>query len=401
MLHLSLAVFLGLAARATATADLVMVKDTSVACLDGSPAGYYMQPGAAGNKTFIIALQGGGVCSHFLDCTARSKSDLGSSKGWAKQTTLNELQSSDPSANPAFHGATMIWVPYCTGDVHSGTRAASSDTWGLHFDGHNIFRAIVAQLHQDAPGFSTADLVILAGYSAGGMGVHYNVDYLTSQMPTTTRVLGLPIGGYIFPHPNYDGPGHLHESETCEPDDFIRYYALFQPYTGEACNATRTSATAWECLAPTTLFQYITTPMVVVESQIDSVIMFGFSDAPAPLLPTPDVQAYAKDFRANSTQFADRVQSSQLHTIFSVCCFMHTTFARAGPTVNGQSYYDLLVRAAIALGDKAPPPASLLDTCATLNCGTACPHTTDDMPVGLGMPVGLPDSHTVRGRLTD
>ena len=125
MLSLLLAAVL-LAVVPTSTqgaADLVFFTNTSAVCLDGSPAGAYFQAGSPGNKTWIFMLEGGGLCSHEEDCKGRTKTALGSSKSWAKsQADLGHFQSVDAVTNPLFHDANMVFVPYCTGDVHSGTK---------------------------------------------------------------------------------------------------------------------------------------------------------------------------------------------------------------------------------------------------------------------------------------
>ena len=44
-------------------------------------------------------------------------------------------------------GGLFRYVPYCTGDTHTGTRtAASPATFGLHFDGHLNFARILDEL---------------------------------------------------------------------------------------------------------------------------------------------------------------------------------------------------------------------------------------------------------------
>ena len=47
--------------------------------LDGSPSGYYYREGAE-KESFVVFLQGGGLCVEPIDCIARSKGALGSSK---------------------------------------------------------------------------------------------------------------------------------------------------------------------------------------------------------------------------------------------------------------------------------------------------------------------------------
>ena len=103
---------------------------------------------------------------------------------------------------------------------------------------------------------------------------------------------------------------------------------------------------AWRCLEPTVLYKYVETPLLILESQTDSVVMFGFSDLPEEV--TPDVEAYVMAFRANSTKLAQNVVETPKDTIFSACCFMHTNFARGSPVVGGSDYYDFMTATARA-----------------------------------------------------
>ena len=55
----------------------------------------------------------------------------------------------DCSINPDFCDAMKIYVPYCTGDVHLGTRSSAGPaTWGVWFDGHLNFVAMVKMWNQ-------------------------------------------------------------------------------------------------------------------------------------------------------------------------------------------------------------------------------------------------------------
>lgn len=371
-LLLLLAVLCAGAPAAGATANLVHISGPNALCLDGSQAAFYWQPGSEGNKTWVFFLEGGGVCSHEQDCLLRAKTDLGSSKNFGPTIQLPSFQNPDAGANPQWHNANMVFLPYCTGDLHSGTRqSASSDTWGLHFSGHLIVQALISQLKATA-GLGDADLVVFAGGSAGGMGVFANIDYVASQLPNV-KMLGVPVGGFLFAHPRYTGPGAQNESETSTAADFQRNSELYQAVTSHTgpCAAEFGKEDAWKCLDATILFKYIDTPLYIVESQIDSVIMFGFSDVPE--IDTPPVEQYVTAFRANSTLHADAVVKFSRHSIFSVCCFMHTNFDRGSPTIQGVDYYDMLSSAADAARRGVAPPVSLVDTCPGLQCGTNCP----------------------------
>ena len=366
------------APTAADAATLVHLSNQSAVCLDGTPAGYYFSQGDS--KTFVFFLEGGGLCSNRQDCIERTKTDLGSSTGWGQSITLGGIQSADPQANPFFANATQVFIPYCSGDVHSGTRPASEETWGLHFTGHLIVRAVVAQLMAEN-GLEAAERVVFAGGSAGGMGVQYNIDYVASQLPSA-RVYGVPIGGYIFAHPNYAGPMAQNETETARLEDFHRDWELFNPFLDQSCRAALGEQDQWQCLVPTTLYQHISTELVIIESQTDSVVMFGFSDVPEQNISQvhvrmaalsdlthsaiSQVQRYVKQFRENSTRYAQAVSGKD--SIFSPCCLMHTNFARNSPTIGGADYYNAIVQA-VFYGKKD----RIIDACPGTQCSANCP----------------------------
>ena len=191
-------------------------------------AAYYFQKGSDGNNTWVFMLEGGGLCSHQDDCTQRSTTDLGSSKNFAKQIDLPSFQAQDSRSNPDWYNANQVFIPYCTGDVHGGTRTEPNE-WGFYFSGHHVVSAVVEDLKKNK-GLDAADLVIFSGDSAGGMGVITNVDFVASQIPSA-KVLGVPIGGFIFAHPNYVGDGAVIESENARARDFEYDAELFQGFT--------------------------------------------------------------------------------------------------------------------------------------------------------------------------
>ena len=133
---------------------------------------------------------------------------------------------------------------------------------------------------------------------SGGIGVFYNVDWITARLPNV-RVLGMPIGGFLFAHASYDGPGAQDEAETASVADFQREAKLFQGVAAHntACAAAhQATGDTWRCMMPSVLFHYTSTPLYIVESQIDSVIMFGFSDVPQ--VNSSAVDAYVEAYSA-------------------------------------------------------------------------------------------------------
>jgi hypothetical protein len=86
-------------------------------CLDGGPGAFYVRPGNP-NK-FRIFFQGGGWCVSDDDCFARSKTDLGSTRGLPATSPDPagycgaSFLSSDPKVNPTIGDWTAVYVPYC------------------------------------------------------------------------------------------------------------------------------------------------------------------------------------------------------------------------------------------------------------------------------------------------
>lgn len=90
------------------------VHSADARCLDGSPAGYYLEPGSDTTR-WVIWLQGGGVCSSMGDCKARTQSDLGSSTDWFKRreggSAGDGIMSNSASSNPDFHAWSKVYIP--------------------------------------------------------------------------------------------------------------------------------------------------------------------------------------------------------------------------------------------------------------------------------------------------
>merc|ERR1711871_1724596 len=86
----------------------------------------------------------------------------------------------DAATNPDFYGANRVFIPYCTGDLHTGTQTSTSEkTYGLWFSGSVNLRLIIDHLKQ-SEGLNDAKYVMLTGESAGGMGTYFQVDKVAS-----------------------------------------------------------------------------------------------------------------------------------------------------------------------------------------------------------------------------
>jgi hypothetical protein len=159
-------------------------------------------PTSGPNASYVIFLEGGGACwsnEGPFSCWNRYFSPYGSSKHWQPtQPYDGNLMNRNCAVSPLCD-ATLVYVPYCSGDVHSGQRAAPlSSQLPFYFSGHNNLVAIVSSL-MNTTGIATAGNVLLSGASAGGYGTYINVEWLASVLPKTTRVRAFPQGGWFVP----------------------------------------------------------------------------------------------------------------------------------------------------------------------------------------------------------
>lgn len=138
---------------------LKLVKDPEAKCLDGSPGAYYVLDGSGVNKTkFVVYFEGGGWCgskdlaSTIESCYQRSSTTLGSSKTYPQTMDLASwgLLSGEPTVNSLYHDWTKVYIKYCTGTGHQGTKSAAVKYKGvdLYFRGQNVTIAILNELNE-------------------------------------------------------------------------------------------------------------------------------------------------------------------------------------------------------------------------------------------------------------
>jgi hypothetical protein len=151
---------------------LTMLSDPLARCLDGSQAGFYVQPApnASDARKWVIYLEGGGECDTENACKAQTTSSLGSSKYLSATSEPSSwfLASDYCPYNPILCGWNHVRDPYCTQDLHAGQVSEATDkTWGLYFAGRHVFTAMLDALDQPPYELGKATDIILHGASAG------------------------------------------------------------------------------------------------------------------------------------------------------------------------------------------------------------------------------------------
>eukprot|EP00794_Sanderia_malayensis_P000579 gene579-1239_t len=149
---------------------------TTVTCNDGSAAGYYFRR-RAGSRNWLIYLEGGGYCYNKETCKQRKYMSkyfsLVSLRPSSKDKLVSGILSTNKNTNPLWWNANHVYVPYCSSDIWTGNNRSNGK--GFSFLGARIIDAVVDDLWKRRD-LTKATNLTMAGSSAGGTGVMFNID---------------------------------------------------------------------------------------------------------------------------------------------------------------------------------------------------------------------------------
>jgi hypothetical protein len=223
------AVALPSAARAIGIEDVVdggntypwvRVELPGTVCSDGSQYRFWYYDSPTSNN-MAISFEGGGACWDYPSCSGQT-GILGAAHPNGIPTdyiTSFEptyvspiINGADPGIPPfrsktnmATNGWDMVYVPYCTGDVHVGNRVATyTDPTGqnppITFR-HNGFNNSVAILNFLHGRFPSINKLLVTGFSAGGVASGA-IFYQARRTLVPTKAYLLNDSGPLFPAPS-------------------------------------------------------------------------------------------------------------------------------------------------------------------------------------------------------
>ncbi len=183
-----------------------------------SATGFAIKLGTA--KKLVVFLDGGGACWDFYSCggapqVVQTTATTGPFGAAQATTRLAALPGSilDPAVlTPlGLADASLVFVPYCTGDVHSGDRVTTyppppglnlpSITWE-HRGHHNVMLDL-ERLGATFQGATAPDTLLVSGSSAGGFGSTANYPAFRWYWPAAKSYLvddsGPPLIGSAIP----------------------------------------------------------------------------------------------------------------------------------------------------------------------------------------------------------
>jgi len=157
-------------------------------CRKGSDAGFFLKK--SGKTDNLLVFFGfGGACFNPQMCalTATAEIDLA-------QTPRNFGVFDHKNKENPVKDYNMVYIPYCTGDVHAGSRknVKVDGVLGTHdFVGGDNYRLFLRRI---AATFPDAETVVLTGYSAGGFGATFNLAVTQNAFGRDTSIVILSDG---------------------------------------------------------------------------------------------------------------------------------------------------------------------------------------------------------------
>jgi len=245
-------------------------------CLDGTAAGFYFAPATApeGATSWVIFFEGGGWCYDEVDCWGRSKTDLGSSKGWPKDMVLGGgILSGNCGLNPTFCNFNRVFLPYCDGNSFAGNRRDPLIVKGdkIYFRGKQILDGVMEGLYSRF-GLSKATEVLLSGCSAGGLAtyLHANAvgDYLKKKVSSLKKYKAVPVSGFFLDQNTVENKP-VYQKEIAQTFNMsnaaagldakcIAFYSKSDPQS------------LWKCNFAQYTYPFISYPIFVLNSKYDA-----------------------------------------------------------------------------------------------------------------------------------
>lgn len=184
--------FLAAAPTATAQSEWTRVATgAGTGCALGTPYSFFYRDGSNADK-LLIYFQGGGACWNWVSCSGLFDSSVEPDETRAFRGIFD---TSDPR-NP-LRDYSVVFVPYCTADVHIGNASASYGDRGSRPIAHWGCRNVDAVLGWLGNRGLSPKTVVVAGTSAGAYGALFHTGPIARLFPDSRVVLlgdsGVPL----------------------------------------------------------------------------------------------------------------------------------------------------------------------------------------------------------------
>jgi hypothetical protein len=198
----------------------VRVELPGTICSNGSQYRFWYYDSPTSNNLQIM-FEGGGACWDYDTCSGRAGILGAANPNGIPTTYINDFKAKyvspivngadpgippfRPKTNIATNGWDVVYMPYCTGDVHVGNRVVTYyDPTGQNppiVFRHNGYNNTIAALNFLRSRFPSINKLLIHGFSAGGVASSA-VYYQARRTLVPARGYLLNDSGPIFPAPN-------------------------------------------------------------------------------------------------------------------------------------------------------------------------------------------------------
>ncbi|XP_055704557.1 palmitoleoyl-protein carboxylesterase NOTUM [Phlebotomus papatasi] len=254
--------------RAVSGLKRVNLSNRTVACNDGSQAGFYLRRSSTFSRRWIVYLEGGMHCYDQKSCRDRwlNVRHFMTSAQWPETKDVGGILSHYPEENPYWHDANHVLVPYCSSDSWSGTKSIPDSRDGWRFMGSLIVRQVISDLIPLGLGNTQGSELLLAGSSAGGVGVMLNLDkvrhFLVQERGLKVTVRGISDSGWFLDQDPY-------VAGAIATKDIVKQgWALWNGAVPEACRKKYPNE-PWRCYFGRHVYPTLKAPLFVFQWRFD------------------------------------------------------------------------------------------------------------------------------------
>jgi hypothetical protein len=147
--------------------EVKTITSPNALCNDGSKATYTINE-VAGSNNWAVILPGGGLARNADEYKKRPDSMKTAEQSEHYPQPGIELELANSKYN-------TVYVPYCSSDLWAGYHEHTINGKTVHFKGRAIIEGLAEDLYTK---FENADEIVIAGYSAGAIGIGFNADLI-------------------------------------------------------------------------------------------------------------------------------------------------------------------------------------------------------------------------------
>jgi hypothetical protein len=195
--------------------EWVKVEPPGAVCGNNSQYKFFVNYSETSDNV-VVVFEPGGACWDYDSCTGRNGIRGAANPNgimdnhWEIAPFISPFLSRYDDTNPS-RDWNMVYIPYCTGDVHTGATVATYQGTDpdpdveFHHEGHADVQKVVSWMDES---FTHVPKLLVTGCSAGGVGALVNYRFLRNGVSAVEKGYLLDDSGPVFPSNGYSRPLH-------------------------------------------------------------------------------------------------------------------------------------------------------------------------------------------------